>query len=138
MDSLDFLERVTGASNGDSRTYTNTGFLDLDALTGGAGTVAAVAVTVTTLTRAIIIITSRLSNSGGTARVGWRCSGATTIASTNVECRTTTAVGGEVASYVQLVTALTAGSNTFELQANVSAGTGTISEPRLIVVPLPT
>lgn len=122
-----------------SRTFTNTSFADLDALTGGSGTIPAHAVTVQTGTRALVGFgASTISNTGGTIYLSYRVSGDTTIAAAdtgkNLRNSDSALIG---ASYVDLTSALTPGTNTFELQARVSGGTGTLTAPELWVIPLP-
>lgn len=138
-DNLTYLENHGRAQNTDQRTYTNTTYADLDALTGGAGTIAAVAVTVTTGTKALVYLGAAvLLTSASTAAMSYRVSGASTIAaSDNAALRNanTSSIGATAVIYEN---GLTAGSNTFELQAKViAAATGTLGGPRLAVVALP-
>lgn len=121
-----------------NRTFTNAGFLDLDALTGGAGTLTAVIVTVTTETTAMVWINAeRIFNSAGIIILSYRVSGATTLAAADtlrsVLTQNTLPVPG---AGMILQTGLTAGVNVFELQARVSAGTGTLFVPSLTVIPV--
>lgn len=137
-DQFSFLETIDGSSNTDSRTFTNTGYLDLDALTGGAGTITAVAVTVTTGTRVLVTVAGQVTNSGGQTFLSYRVSGATTLAASDSTALWVNATAvGFGASFESLLETLNAGSNTFELQAKVSASTGTLNDPRLIVKPIP-
>ena len=141
-DNLNFLAGWGTGYNSDSRTFTNTSFLDLDALTGGAGSMAAVTTTVTTGTEALVLINRlnlptrpaalllmSLSKSPGRQRLLGRplmlCQHESSAANDLDQC-----------SYTQVEAALNAGSNTFELQASASAGTGDIRRPKLIVIPL--
>ena len=138
-DNLNFLSGWGTNQNSDSRTYTNTGFLDLDALTGGAGSMAAVAVTVTTGTSAVVFINAFLANNtlGAFMTLGYKVSGATTIAaSTTLQHESGAASDLEEMAGMRIEDALNAGSNTFEIQAVTSAGTADIRRPRLVVVPL--
>jgi hypothetical protein len=121
-----------------NRTFTNTGYLDLDALTGGSGSIGAVAVTVDTDTRALVIITATLRNqtAASTALLSYRVSGATTTAASDNHMRQGLMDGALPSSTHISVATLTAGSNTFELQARVTANTGQIGIPQIIVIPL--
>jgi hypothetical protein len=133
---MNLIYKPQAGGNGDTRTFTNASFLDLDALTGGAGTVAAVIVSVTTETSAIVVVSANnLSASAGSASLTYRVSGATTIAA--VAGNALRAVGIVGASKVDYLSGLTPGVNVFELQASVSGGgTGTVSFPELIVIPI--
>lgn len=131
---LNMATSISAANNSDDRTFTNTGFLDLDALTGGAGTMAAVAVTVTTGTLVTVQFGCTMSNSAGITLLGFRVSGATTIAAASaasVRVQQTTAQLYTVS--IALPVTVTAGSNAFELQASVTAGTGRVLSPSLVV-----
>lgn len=132
---------IMGAREDNSRTFTNTGYLDLDALTGGAGTIGAVAVTVTTGVAAIIALGARLANNtaGDLVALTYRVSGATTINASDTNCASYTSYTANAAgsqSKVLYEAGLTPGSNTFELQARVTGGTGTISRIHLVVMPV--
>jgi hypothetical protein len=126
-------------SDSGNRTFTNTGFLDLDALTGGAGTLPAVAVTVTTGTRVKVTITANISNAtlGAVTAVGYRISGTTTAAAADgfTLFYESGAANDQIQASWSSVRAVTAGSNTFELQARVTAGTGFLQRPEIIVEP---
>ena len=138
-DNLNFLAGWGTGHNADSRTFTNTGLLDLDALTGGAGTMAAVTATVTTDTAAVVFVNAFTANStlGATVQIAYKVSGATTIAGQQVLQHESGAASDlEEMTAMRIEEALNAGSNTFELQASTSAGTGDIRRPRLVVVPL--
>lgn len=142
-DNLTFLSTITEANDlANTRTFTNTGFLDLDALTGGSGTLAACAVSVVTGTRALVhMCAASVSNSGtGTTALGYRISGATTVAASSTLALRVSGVAAVLvgATRTHLVTGLNAGTNVFELQALVSANTGTLTAPQIIVEPLPT
>lgn len=138
-DNLSFLAGTVGASNTDSRTFTNTAYADLDALTGGAGTMGAVIVTATTGTSAEVSWSAAFGTSASTICISFRVSGATTLASD--DSRRIGKQGADVvdAGRSLVLTGLTAGVNTFELQAKVlAAATGTIARPTLTVGPVPT
>lgn len=130
------LDDPGSTGNDNDRTFTNTGFLDLDALTGGAGSMGAVATTLTTGTRAIVCVAcAAMTNSGGITLLSCRVSGATTVAASDnnaLRIASTTQAGG---THLMMY-GLTAGSNSFELQARVTAGTGRIISPRIVVIPL--
>lgn len=137
-DNFSFLTTIDGAGSADSRTFTNTGFLDLDALTGGAGTIAAVSVSIATGDTALVTVSAAtIQGSGGNAYLSYKVSGASTIAA-DVSARTLRALSiGLGASRTDLLTGLTPGTNVFELQAMVTGGTGTLTVPELIVQPIP-
>jgi len=122
-------------------TYTNTSYLDLDGLTGGTPLGAGVITTVTTGTRALVIISGELWDDTANAEVflSFRVSGATTVASADSSSLYHRGAGAANdrmgASSVHVVT-LTAGVNTFELQARATAGTASLRRSRLQVVPL--
>lgn len=125
----------SGASN---RTFTNTGFLDLDALTGGAGSISAAAVSIVTGTSVLVIITAGVRNqtAASEAYVGFRVSGATTIAAAATSA--IRAGNADVAfpsrTYHTVLSTLNAGTNVFELQAAVTANIGQITTARITVV----
>lgn len=132
---LNLATSIQGANSlGGDRTFTNTGFLDLDALTGGAGSVAATIVTATTGTTCLLHFSCvAASNSAGVTILAYRVSGATTIAASDSIASRTASVGLTALSFSQLLTGLTEGSNVFELQARVTAGTGRLLGCTLIV-----
>jgi hypothetical protein len=125
-----------------SRTFTNAGYLDLDALTGGAGTITAVAVSVATGTRALVMFSAEASQDtgGGFVQLSYRVSGATTVASSDVWSsffQAPAANTGASLNRTRVHTGLTAGTNVFELQAkNPGAGISGISRLDLVVIPL--
>lgn len=136
---LDYAGAMDANDDAGTRTFTNTSFLDLDALTGGAGTINAVAVSATTDTRVLVIVSaaSISTNGTGTASLGFRISGATTTAASSTQALRTSGVAALLIGASRcMMTTVTAGLNTFELQATVSAGTGTVTSPELIVIPL--
>lgn len=130
---------ITGANHiGGTRTFTNTTYLDLDALTGGAGTLNPVAVTVVTGTTAKITVCAVLSNNtiGSITLLAYRISGATTFAADDQ--RSVRLVAPTVAykgthTFSMVHGGLTAGTNVFELQARVTANTGEVVHPTLTV-----
>lgn len=127
-------ERVpTAGYVGTSQSTTSTSFTDL--------TTSGPSVTVTTGTAALVIISATLqnSNAGSTSYIGVDVSGASTIAAAQTKAlilESAIADQPVQCSYVYLETGLTAGSNTFKLEYQVSGSTGTFLRRRLIVVPL--
>jgi hypothetical protein len=128
--------QIGGATDLDSGTTTNSTFTDLDAPANVGPTV-----TVTTGARAILFYHCELSASGsGAARMSVEVSGASSIApALNRSIGITNAAGvtigvGNAVLFAGGV-ALTPGSNTFTAKYRVSAGTGTFSNRRLIVLP---
>lgn len=122
---------TSAANNGTSTTASLT-YTDLAA---GAGP----SLTVTTGPLALIIVSSRNSNSLGTAEsyCGFDISGATTLAgddNTAHMFQPETANRNHRASAATLITP-NAGSNTFTLKYRVSGGTGTFSARRVVVIP---
>jgi len=93
------------------------------------------AVTVTTGTKALVIVTSeQYNNSAGEhARHGYAVSGATTIAASNAEAFVMNNYGRF--SAVSIVT-LTAGSNTFTSKYSVNQGTGNFGNRTIFVMNL--
>lgn len=94
--------------------------------------------TVTVAGAAMAVISASFSNNtvNATSYMGLDLSGSTTLAagdSRAVASTSATANAGLAASYVAWYT-LTAGSNTFTAKHRVSAGTGTFSNRRLIVM----
>lgn len=142
-DNFNYLASIDEANDlANSRTFTNTSFADLDALTGGSGSLAACAVSVVTGTRALVhICAASVSSSGtGTTALGYRISGASTVAASSTLALRTSGVAAELvgATRTHLVEGLTAGTNVFELQAvTAAANTGTLTSPQIIVEPLP-
>ena len=117
----------------DDRTFTNTSYADLDALTGGAGTISAVAVTVTTGTLVTVTVSGTMSTTGGTVVLSYRISGATTLAAATPNGARQTGTGLVSCSFTDVQT-ITAGVNVFELQAVVvGAFTGRLIAPTLVV-----
>ena len=97
------------------------------------------AVTITTGTKALVVLTAQISNDAalGLASMGFAVSGATTLAAAQ-----TTALSGRAnadfisqMSAVYLVTGLTAGSNTFTAKyQRLSLGTSTFSNRVITVI----
>ena len=133
------LKGIEVASDNDmanSRTFTNTGYLDLDALTGGAGAIDAISASVVTGTRALVMFNAIVNNTAGFSIVSYRVSGATTIASNDFYSAQSALTTNHTVSRSRVQGALTPGTNDFEVQARVSAGTGSILGVELIVIPL--
>jgi hypothetical protein len=125
--------RISSATVSTSQSTTSTTFTDL--ATAGPS------VTITTSTRALVIISAEMTKGSGdtaasTARASIDVSGATTILSGDDIglCR---AGPNRPFQYSRTVyyAALTAGSNTFKMVYRVSSGTGTFSNREIIVMP---
>lgn len=134
-------ETAAAGDYANSRTFTNTGFLDLDALTGGAGSLSAVSVSLTTGTSAVVAVSGNMANStaGALTILSYRISGATTQIADNdwaLIVESGNAADAYAVSCVSSQLALTPGVNVFELQAAVNTGTGTLSRPHLVVTPI--
>ena len=126
---------VSAAGNSTAFTLTATSFTDLDALGGEA-----ISVTTTTGTAALVMMHARVSNAtaGSLTYVSYSISGATTAAAgVGKALYFESSSANDVAAfgYADYV-ALTTGVNTFELQGQVNAGTGTIQYTEITVVPL--
>lgn len=130
------VERVVGANEVDtSETTTSTSFTDL--ATAGP------AVTVTTGTKALVIITANLTNNTASAYsiVGLSISGASSVSASDANALSfrQSATGGgpqdPQVTWSKIYTGLTAGSNTFTTKYRVTAGTGTFQRRRLSVIP---
>lgn len=111
-------------------TTTSTTFADL--------TTAGPAVTLTTGTQAIIVLTANLRTTvtDAIALMAFAISGATTVAATEEDCLCNESNEIMQASMVTFPRDLTAGSNTFTAKYRVSAGTGTFLRRRLTVIAL--
>lgn len=129
--------------NSGAFTFTQTVFDDLDNL-GSGSPGEDVIVTITTGVNALILWEGTMSNAsaGQSTYLGFRTSGATTIAASNQRCiiyessnanDTARMTGHYFAS--SGTTQLTAGSNTFTLVGRVTGGTGSLSNTRLTVIP---
>lgn len=85
----------------------------------------------------VFINAERIFNTAGVLLLSYRISGATTLAAADtlrtVITQNTLATPG---AGTILQSGLTAGSNVFELQARVTAGTGSLFVPSLTVVPI--
>jgi len=109
----------------------------------GLGVAALPVVTVTTGTHALVVVSARFvlnTTAGANTEITYSISGATTVAA-NVGPRSAvheSGAAGDLAALevTYLETGLTAGSNTFQMEAKVSAGSGTVSNPKMIVIPL--
>jgi hypothetical protein len=129
-----------------SCTYTATSYNTTNCTTSNP------AVTVTTTTRALVIVTAQITASGASAAgdvLGWAgfaVSGATTLAAADSNALLVGSTGsstgadathGRVSVTVYL-SALTAGSNTFTMQYKSTGGDSiTIQNRSLTVIPLP-
>lgn len=139
--SLALLAAVTSKinyfnSDTSSALWSNTSYAAVD--TNGN---ALPSVTVTTGTRAIITVSARnVSNNtaGATVDLSFSVSGATTIAAADAQASIhESGAAGDLGSVTSVrLLSLTAGSNTFQMEAKVSAGTGTIGRPRILVQPV--
>jgi hypothetical protein len=101
------------------------------------------AITITTGTKALVIISSRIvhGTAGATGFVGVDVSGSTTISASDTTCLNLQSdyPNGYVTaqmSYVNRLTTLTAGSNTFTLKYKTSTGTCNFSNRQIIVIDL--
>jgi hypothetical protein len=115
-----------GAEINTAQNTTSTSYTDL--------TTAGPAVTVTTGTKALVIITSELSHDAtGVPRVSFAVSGATTQAANDdydLHSQGSNTFRFSSASYVTL----TAGSNTFTMKYRVNSGTGYFSDRQIFVM----
>ncbi|HST68343.1 MAG TPA: hypothetical protein VLI94_01650, partial [Solirubrobacterales bacterium] len=99
-------------------------------------------VTLTTGTKAMVIVTGFIDPEGDrTAYMSFAVSGATTQAATDAravirEHGSSSGTGGIQASTTTVITDLTAGSNTFTLQYKSSTGTSSFSNRTITVIPL--
>ncbi|HEY5986437.1 MAG TPA: hypothetical protein VIV12_08685 [Streptosporangiaceae bacterium] len=113
-----------------SQTTTSTSFTDL--------TTVGPELTVTTATRALVVVTAQCSNDTSTnsCRMSWAASGATTLAANDNRCLMLSGTGDTIAgSFVTMYTSFTAGSNVITAKYRVSGGTGTWLNRRLLVLP---
>jgi hypothetical protein len=113
---------------GTSQSTTSTTFTDL--------TTAGPAVTITTGTKAIALITARFgSPAGGNARMGITVSGSSSITASDDKATSQTVSNDDRWSLAIPYTTLTAGSNTFTCKYRTGGGTGTSTfEQREITV----
>lgn len=116
-----------------TETTTNTSYTSL--------TSAGPAVTVTTGTAALILLSSKMTMNTNTAEMfaSAAVSGATTVASSDtnsISMQPATAAGNSIrVSAAFFLTSLNAGSNTFTMQYRVTAGTGSYDRRHLAVIP---
>ena len=124
--TLSAIPANNGAEINTAENTTSTSYTDL--------TTAGPAVTVTTGTKALVIITSELSHSAtGVARASFAVSGATTQAANDdydLHSQGDLTDRFSSASYVTL----TAGSNTFTMKYRVNSGTGYFSDRQIFVI----
>lgn len=128
--SASALPTIATASVNTQQTTTSTSYTDL--ATSGP------AVTITTGTKALVIITALYYASGteNFSLIGFDISGATTVAASNefsLTNRSTSSTPIIQASAVYLVSGLTAGSNTFTMKYRVTASTGFFENRKIIV-----
>jgi hypothetical protein len=107
--------------------------------TSYTGLTTANTVTLTTGTKALVLLQSKLSNgtTGQTARASFAVSGASTVAAgDNNAIYITPYSGGEGGAFGGsfYLTGLTAGSNTFTMQFRVGSGTGTFEYRQITVI----
>ncbi len=127
------VERIPGVDGvATSETTTSTSFTDL--ATAGP------AVTVTTDTTALVIVSGNLQNNtaGALSFMSYAVSGATTVAaSTFHSLGFESNAGGDqlYASWAHLRTGLTAGSNVFTAKYEVTSGTGSFRHRFITVIP---
>jgi hypothetical protein len=137
QDAIRPLQTWGQAYSSSNRTFTNTSFLDLDALTGGSGTLPALAVTLETGSQIKVTISANLSNAnlGAFAVLGYRISGATTAAA-NDEFSLfyeSSAASDQIQNSWVSTRLITPGLNTFELQARSTAGTAFLRRATLLI-----
>jgi hypothetical protein len=105
--------------------------------TYGAGTGTNVAVTATTGTTAMVIVTGAVAPANNqSAFMSFAVSGATTQAATDARAVAETNISSGQASTVTVVTGLTAGSNTFTANYRSTTGTATFTNRTISVIPL--
>lgn len=121
-----------------SVTFSNTTFNDLDVLGENVFT-RGVAVTVDTGTQALVVVSANVlrNTDANQTLLSYRVSGATTNAADAQKGARSAASTQDSHTFHILEDGLNPGSNTFELQARVTAGAGGhIIHPALVVVPL--
>jgi len=120
-----------------NQTTTSTSYADL--------TTAGPAVTITTGTSVIVLITADLgdpSNTAGFIRASFAVSGATTRAASDNEALIASGAAISTAdpfgtySRAVVITGLTAGSNVFTMKYKVSAGTASFQNRNIVIVAL--
>lgn len=132
---LDRRATITSATVATSQTSTSTTYADL--------TTSGPAVTVTTGTKAFLVLSALMLNSGANAfaYMSFAVSGATTVAAgdtTALIVQFYAAAAAFRASCGSPVSSLTAGSNTFTAKYKVSSNTGTWQDRSLLVLPVST
>lgn len=131
LTDLDSRTNLVTASVLTSQTTTSTTYTDL----GTTGP----AVTLTTGTSAVVVITAEVDTTGAgvSPYMGFAVSGATTVAAADsMAIRVdSSAIVNVCVSNVFLVTGLTGGSNTFTMKYRVGGGTGTYVNRRITVWP---
>ena len=140
-DNLVFIGGKTGVTVDDTVAgFTNTAYADLDALTTDPFASPAI-VSVLTQTSAIVIISLSyvIQNTAGDCWFSYRISGATTVASSdNWAIRASSAASQSARTFVHHRTGMTVGTNTFEMQARVTANNANAGRPSIHVIPLTT
>jgi hypothetical protein len=113
-----------------SETTTSTSYTAL--------TTAGPEVTLTTGTKALVIVTSAANTGSTTARVfsSYKVSGATTIASSDTIAQYVVGGNPQRNSSASRLTTLNAGSNTFTMEYRVTSSTGTFLDRQIIVIDL--
>lgn len=131
---IEYAALLSAATVTTSESTTSTSFTDL--ATPGP------AVTVTTGTTALVILTANLYNNGTSqdADMGFAVSGASTVAAAgSASLEATTGASGAVVRYtasaVFPVTGLTAGSNTFTAKYKATGGTSFFANRSIVVIP---
>lgn len=114
-----------------SQTTTSAAYTDL--------TTPGPAVTVTTGTRALVVVTCRMRNNTGVNlnRMSFGVTGATTSVANDTRSVEHEGSTWQRASTVHLMTGLNSGSNTFTAKYKTSAGTAVFEDRQIIVIPLP-
>lgn len=132
------IDEEADFDTGTAAAYTNTAFADLDALTGTAlGSAVAVTVDIGATGRALVMVSGVMGQiTSGIGILAPRVSGASTVAASDVRACWKELGERTSVSNIIVFTDLTAGSTTFELQARVTSGTGSLVHPRLTVIPL--
>lgn len=130
---IGYAKEVTG-----TLSFTNTGFADLDALTGTSTN--AMQVSISTTDTAIVGLSANIYNAqaGAITVASWRISGATTANSSDANAlyyESSSSNDQIQAGIIRVVTGLTPGTNVFEVQARVNAGTGAFRRADFMVVP---
>lgn len=130
-------EILSTENNASAFTFTNTSYLDLDAVTGGtAGT--ACSVSISAGAKALVFWRCNMSNdtSGSTVYLSPRVSNSTTLAASDqraISFESSQANDKMQAGSARLFT-VNSGTNNFELQARVDGGTGAMNRTELIVM----